>query len=432
MTLAAKIRTVLANPAAISETLVLASLVWSFLILTCVSLILVSEATSEKFHISYDAQNALAAWFSIVVLGATMCIVFAVSEFSFGYLASFYFLSVFAGYLWLSYFTPLEYDHLAARVSASISFVAFLIPAVTIKNLSIRSRALTARQMDILAVGLLVLIAVVVAYAVSLGFGLASPTNEALRSQLDYPKWIDYLISISASTLIPFIFAWFCERNSWLLVSASLIVGAAIYPVSLTKSTFATPLWLLTLWLLLKCFRVRVAVILTLLAPLLIGILAFGVEPADKKPIFGLINIRMLAIPASALDHYYQFFATHPLTHFCQITLIGKLFHCSLPEQLGVEMAKAYGLGNYNGSLFATEGIASLGVLFAPLAALACGLIISLGNAASSGLRPSFIFLSSAILIELLMNVPLSVILVTHGGILMFLLWFVCPRTSNA
>ena len=43
-------------------------------------------------------------------------------------------------------------------------------------------------------------------------------------------------------------------------------------------------------------------------------------------------------------------------------------------------------MGNFNGSLFATEGIASVGPLWAPLSALVCGLIVSLGNSASARL----------------------------------------------
>ena len=92
-------------------------------------------------------------------------------------------------------------------------------------------------------------------------------------------------------------------------------------------------------------------------------------------------------------------------------------------------MADEYHLGNLNASLFATEGIASVGLVLAPLSALACGFVIALGNRASAGLPAQFILLSSAILVQVFVNVPLTIALVTNGGALLFLLWYLTPRT---
>jgi hypothetical protein len=92
-------------------------------------------------------------------------------------------------------------------------------------------------------------------------------------------------------------------------------------------------------------------------------------------------------------------------------------------------MEGAYNLGNFNASLFATEGTASVGPLFAPVAAFACGLVIGLANRLSAGLPPSFILASGAILAQIMLNVPLTTVLVTHGGALLFLLWYITPRT---
>ena len=92
-------------------------------------------------------------------------------------------------------------------------------------------------------------------------------------------------------------------------------------------------------------------------------------------------------------------------------------------------MKNNYQLGYFNASLFATEGIASLGTLFAPVAVFLCGLVIALGNRVSAGLPPGFILISGAMMPLVLLNVPLSTVLVTHGAGLLFVLWFVTPRT---
>jgi hypothetical protein len=59
---------------------------------------------------------------------------------------------------------------------------------------------------------------------------------------------------------------------------------------------------------------------------------------------------------------------------------------------------KAYTYGAFNASLFATEGIASVGLTLAPLSALVCGLAIAVSNRLSSGLPPRFVLLLGGVL----------------------------------
>jgi hypothetical protein len=91
-------------------------------------------------------------------------------------------------------------------------------------------------------------------------------------------------------------------------------------------------------------------------------------------------------------------------------------------------MEKTYGLGNFNASLFATEGVASVGPWLAPFSALICGLIIAIGNRASAGLPPRLVLISSCIVVQTLLNVPLTTALLTYGAGALFLLWYITPR----
>ncbi len=137
----------------------------------------------------------------------------------------------------------------------------------------------------------------------------------------------------------------------------------------------------------------------------------------------------MIAFPSIAIDIYNDFFSTHDHTHFCQIIFLKPFVNCPYTEQLSIVMAKAYQLGNLNASLFATEGVASVGLILAPLAAFACGLVISLANRLSSGLPSKFILVSGGILPQVFLNVPLTTTLFTGGAAVLFLLWYVTPRT---
>jgi hypothetical protein len=143
---------------------------------------------------------------------------------------------------------------------------------------------------------------------------------------------------------------------------------------------------------------------------------------------FSIVNFRLVAIPSNSLDVYNDFFSRHAPTYFCQISILRRLMPCPYQEPLWIVMEKAYNLGNLNASLFATEGVASVGLLFAPLATFGCGLVVALGNRLSAGLPPRFILLSSAVLLPILLNVPLSIVLNTHGATLLFLLWYITPR----
>jgi hypothetical protein len=142
----------------------------------------------------------------------------------------------------------------------------------------------------------------------------------------------------------------------------------------------------------------------------------------------GIINSRMIAMPSVALEVYNNFFSTHDLTHFCQINILKPFVSCPYSEQLSIVMKNAYAYGAFNASLFATEGIASVGLTLAPLSALVCGLVIAVSNRLSSGLPPRFVLLSSGVLPHIFLNVPFSTTLLSHGAAVLFLLWYITPR----
>jgi hypothetical protein len=137
----------------------------------------------------------------------------------------------------------------------------------------------------------------------------------------------------------------------------------------------------------------------------------------------------MFAVPSNAMDIYNDFFSRHDLTWFCQIPALKQIMSCPYQEPLWILMEKAYNLGNLNASLFATEGIASVGPLWAPLSAFACGLVIALGSRMADGLPHGFVLMSGAVLPLVLLNVPLSIVMVTHGAAILFLLWYITPRS---
>ena len=167
------------------------------------------------------------------------------------------------------------------------------------------------------------------------------------------------------------------------------------YPITLSKLAFYGPIWLVGVLVASRFLALRMTVILSLLAPMALGIILFILfryELIPYKaaiPFFGLVNFRMVAVPSLAMDYYNEFFFKHELTYYCQIGVLKRFLACPYNEPLSIVIFNAFGIGgNFNASLFATEGVASVGPTFAPLVTFVCGLVIALGNRVSAGLPP--------------------------------------------
>jgi hypothetical protein len=372
----------------------------------------------------------------IVAAFALVSLLLVFADFSFGYFVGFYFYSMAVGYLWLTCFSDFSYNREMTGLSAAVSTIAFLLPVLFITSPIRRLPALSPRTFDRLLTFLFLLSLATVAIGASYNFQFVPPrAASSLRSDV-IPAIPRYMIGITSSVLLPFLFACFVANKSCWRAGAVLGLLLFYYPITLSKIALFAPAWLIFLMLLSRIFKANIAVILSLLGPILVGVVLltlskYGIIPHDSAiPYFEIVNFRMLVVPASAMDFYNDFFSKHDLTYFCQIRILKSMFGCPYYDQLSIVIRDAYpSVGNFNASLFATEGIASVGAWFAPVSVFVCGLVIALGNRLSAGLPPSFILLSGAILPQMLLNIPLSTALLTHGGIFLFLLWYITPRS---
>ncbi|SEM33767.1 hypothetical protein [Bradyrhizobium sp. OK095] len=397
---------------------------------TCISLIKVA-AFQSYIHFSSErlwVAVAVAAAFSLVSL------LFAAARFSFGYFAGFYFYTMILGFLWIDVSSEYSYQHLLAGLSAAVSLVLFLWPALFVRAPLRQLVVLSNARFEHLLTLILVISIVTIAVASTYNFRLVAIADiYDYRDALAFPGAVRYLTGWVSSTLLPFAFACY-----WLLgyrwrAALVLVLLLLFYPITLTKFAFFTPAWLITLTVLSRVLEARTSVVASIFVPMLLGLVAIVLTGATLASIpgkyFDLVNIRMMATASSALDIYNHFFASHPLTWFCQISVLKPLTQCPYQEPLAIVMQNTYGFGNLNASLFATEGVASVGLALAPLTALASGLVLALGNRASAGLPPRFVLMSAGVLPHVLLNVPLSVAMLTHGATILFLLWYVMPRS---
>jgi hypothetical protein len=400
----------------------------------CISLVSVAALYSD-YHISYHPSELFRA-FVVILAFAAVSPLFAFARASFGYFLGFYFYTMILGYLWLDVFSDFSYNHALTGFSAAASAVAFLLPALFISSPVRQVYIPSPSAFDRLLTCILLLATATIAAGASYHFRFVSIENiYSIREQLAFPTILNYLLEITSNALLPFAFACFLGRRDFWRAGVALLLMSLVYPINLSKLALFTPVWLVAIALVSKIFDFKITVTLSVLVPVSLGIVLAALFRNETisynaaMPFFGLINFRMIAIPSLAMDYYNYFFSTHDLTYFCQMRLLRGLVSCPYQEQLAVVMNSAFGIGgNFNASLFATEGIASVGPMFAPFTALACGLIIALGNRLSAGLPSRFVLISGAILVQAFLNVPLTTAFLTHGCGLLFLLWYVTPR----
>jgi hypothetical protein len=349
---------------------------------------------------------------------------FRKAAFTFGYFVGFYFFTIILGYLWLGRFSQFDYDYESAAASAFAAGIAFLVPALLLKIPLRRGVALSPVAFNAMLLGIPIAAIAVVAVGSFYHFKLIEVgAIYQFRDAIRFPVWLGYALGITSTSLIPFAFACFVERRQYWLAGTCLVLLLALYPVTLSKVLLFAPLWLMFLLILANRFEAQVAAILSLLLPIGAGLVSLLASNA----VFNVVNFRMIAIPSMSLDIYNNFFAHHPPTHFCQIRMLKPLMDCPYSEPLGAVMEQTYHSGSWNALMFATEGVASVGLLFAPLVALMAGLLVALANATSASLPPRFIILSSGILVHTLINVPFTTAMLTHGAGLLVLLWYVTP-----
>jgi len=416
------------------KDLTLQGLLLAHVIVCCVSLVLVINIYYFPTLFAFSSAKLFPAMLATAP-AVLLLPLFVLSRFSFGYFVGFALYTIIVGYLWLARFSMLDYDHSFGVVSALLSLLAFLLPALFVTSPVRQHIVLSRAVFDRVLTAILALSTAVIAIGAFYNFrpvGLDHIYD--VRATLDLPRPLIYGIGICSNALLPFAFACYFMRGDRFRAAATLLLLLLFYPIMLTKLALFTPAWLLFLVLLTGYFEARIAVVLSLLLVISIGVALQLAQMAGALPYsltiqyFGAANFRMIGVPSIVLDMYGDFFTKHSPTYFCQVTFLKPFVSCPYSEPLQAIMAKNYPMGSANASLLASEGFASLGIKWAPLSALACGLVVAVVNRLSAGLPPRFIMLSGGILLQVLMNVPMTTSMLTNGAAFLFVLWYVTPR----
>jgi hypothetical protein len=403
-----------------------------FLLINAVSI------NAVLYYVQPGAHPDLWSGVGATILLAAFIPLFALANFSFGYVSGIAFYSVITSFIWITYVSPLDYNHTLARWSAAASLLLFLLPLLFQTWRMPPLLALSASGMDRLLLSAFAFSAVIFAWNAWFGLAFVSLLSpEQLPDTFDRPSILKYLTGSLTGGVLPFAFAYFACQRRYAMAAIAIALNASFYPFVLNRTLLFAVVWLPFLFLVFEFFKPKRAAVFALLVPMAISLVIYKIEPDGNHGfrlsnyLFDLTNYRMFAIPAMAMDRFSDFFAHHELTHFCQIRFLAAISEgCAYMSPLSTVMEEHYHAGKITASLFGTEGIASVGVWLAPLSALVCGLILSIGNSVSARLSPCLIAVSSGLVVQSLVNTPLSTNILSSGLLVLFLLWLLTPEPA--
>jgi hypothetical protein len=226
-------------------------------------------------------------------------------------------------------------------------------------------------------------------------------------------------------------------RKYWALpfVFAGYVV---CYGTLEVRNDAVMPLWILYIYFAHKWyFRDSVIKLLTtLMAPFLLGMFTIAlIGEVDRTSLvydaFTLANYRLYSIPAIGFNAYFNFFATHPFTHWSHITIIGDFVSNPYGQPLGAVMDDAYHQGSYNASFLETDGLAAAGVGVLPFISMLFGMVMLGVNSCMRGLNITLLVVVTAGSSIALTETGIGPGLVTNGVAFLSVFMLFVPRDAS-
>lgn len=212
----------LMTPHETQERIALTLVIAVTLAVSCLSLALF--APYDAFHIYYSQALLPAATLSVAAF-SLVSLLFVFNPFSFGYFVGFHLYLTILGYLWLGAFSDLPYDHRSAGISAAASGIALLVPALLIRAPLPQAFVLSSSLLEKLLTGVMALAVAVIAVGAIYNFRVVSLLDiYQFRPELKFPAWLNYVIGITSSTLLPFAFACYVLRGAFWRAGAVLLL----------------------------------------------------------------------------------------------------------------------------------------------------------------------------------------------------------------
>ena len=244
-----------------------------------------------------------------------------------------------------------------------------------------------------------------------------------------------YAQSLLSALVFPLIFAsGIASRRYWVVLPV-MLGYVFLFGIGGAKSTALAIIYLPLSALLLSRSPQRIATYFVsgLSLALAAGFLTQAFFPASLHLAYtAVVHFRFFTVPPLTLPQYYDFFQTHPVTHFANVTgfnwLLQNPYDSDIPYTIG-----AYFYGGpvgLNSGLWAGDGLTAFGVSGIIVVSLICAVVFWILDSASAEFAPTFTGLTLTFCTVFFGNVSLFTTLVTGGLALIILTGLIAPVDS--
>jgi hypothetical protein len=245
---------------------------------------------------------------------------------------------------------------------------------------------------------------------------------------------VEYLISWLSYCFLPFYFTRGILRRNLADIGFGLLGSVLLYAATGAKTAILMPAIIYGLNLLFgsgKDFLFRLVTVLTVTTFLFVQLL-----PDEGALIYmkSILLVRVLAVGGWTMAVYYDYFSNNGFTYYTHIGPVNALTSAypygeySLGQLIGLQYSGT-ALANFNANFWASDGFAALGLLGVPVVTGALCAVFFAINRVARGYSPRFVVLWLSGFWLALLNVPLSVALLSGGGLItLLMLWFSARR----
>jgi hypothetical protein len=257
--------------------------------------------------------------------------------------------------------------------------------------------------------------------------------QRALFGQTEANIFFLYLLGWLSTVLNPyFIFYGLFDRSKIWMLPLGLVGQILIYMAFAGKSfILALFVYFMFYWFLQKKGRLlpqRISYVY--LSYVLVSVISVYLLNGDIESAFSnlpaLIYMRGLALPAALTGVYAQFFSFSPNTYFSQMNVVNLFVQYPYSEPLGLVIGRFLNDGNIsmnaNASMWATDGVSSLGPVGIIVIGGIVGIALSFANRLVTPEKLQFASLVSTTLILNLADTGFFTNLVTGGGFVVVML----------
>jgi len=253
---------------------------------------------------------------------------------------------------------------------------------------------------------------------------------------------VNYAIMLLGGAINPFLMSYAMIHRRWLLFAVGALGQLLLYATAGQKIYIISIVLLpLVAFVLRKnggrAFGLRLALLMTFGCVGLNGVRQLTADVDNISPWDGtasLVFMRTLAIPGMLTGLYYDFFLSHPRTHYSHVHGVNLLISYPFDKDLGRTVGFEYSGNpdlNANAHFWAVDGLAALGLAGVLVSSLFCGAVFWLIDAVTVRHEPYLGTLLSVMPTMMLTNTSIFTTLLSGGLAFCILLLCFLPVSSS-